>query len=114
MSTKNRKWQDTEIQTDKKDMAVLHDYSDSDSSGCMSFSSKSYIPISWKPSVLFCLDSYLAQPELQILQLTLLNDQMTVIVEVFHDVVMSFFVVFKDDRFHGRVAFDQNTCRVEY
>ena len=53
---------------------------------------------------------YLCQPRLQILQLTLLNDQMAVIIQVFDDVVVSFFVVFEDDGFHGRIALDEDSC----
>lgn len=54
--------------------------------------------------------SYLCQPRLQILQLALLDDQMAVIIQIFDDVVVSFFVVFEDDGFHGRIALDEDSC----
>lgn len=53
---------------------------------------------------------YLCQPRLQVLQLALLDDQMTVIVEVFNDIVVSFFVVLENNGFHGRIALDEDSC----
>lgn len=53
---------------------------------------------------------YPAESGFQILQLAFLDYQVTVIVEIFHNVVVSFFVVFEDDGFDRRVALDQDTC----
>ena len=55
----------------------------------------------------FC---YLSKPILQVLELAFLDDKVSVIVQVLDDVVVPFFVVFENDGFDGRVAFDENSC----
>ena len=52
--------------------------------------------------------AYLSKTVLEILQLALLNHEVAVIVKIFHDIVVSFFVVFEDDGFDGWVALDEN------
>lgn len=56
--------------------------------------------------------SYLAQPVFQILQLALLDDQVAVIVQVLHDIIMLLLVVFENNCLDRRVTFNQDTCRV--
>ncbi|RAH46210.1 uncharacterized protein BO95DRAFT_481817 [Aspergillus brunneoviolaceus CBS 621.78] len=48
--------------------------------------------------------------DFEILQLTLFDHEVAVVIEVFDDVVVALFVVFQDDGFHGRVAFDEDSC----
>lgn len=55
---------------------------------------------------------YLAQPVFQILQLALLDDQVAVIVQVLHDIVVLFLVVFEDNCLDRRVTLNQDTCCV--
>lgn len=52
--------------------------------------------------------THLPQPDFQILQLALLNDQMPVIVKVFDYVVVSLLVIFEYDGFDRRVTFDED------
>merc|ERR1712187_459650 len=88
-------------------------YSDSDSSGCMSFSSRSCGDGLARMSISMLSSSpYLAQPVFQILQLALLDDQVAVIVQVLHDIVVLFLVVFEDNCLDRRVTLNQDTCCV--
>lgn len=41
----------------------------------------------------------MVQTSFQILQLTFLDNEMVLVIQIFHDVVMSLFVVFEDHRF---------------
>lgn len=50
---------------------------------------------------------YLSQSFFEILQLTFFDDEMTIIIQVFHDVVVPLFVVLQDDGLDGGVAFDE-------
>ena len=66
--------------------------------------------VSQKPA--YCVSShvYLAQSFFQVLQLALLDDQVTIIVQILHNIIVPFFVIFQNNGFHGRVTFDQDPC----
>lgn len=53
--------------------------------------------------------TYSSQPFLQVLQLALLDDQVAVVIEVLHDVVMTLLVVLEDDGLDGGIALDKDS-----
>lgn len=55
-------------------------------------------------------DSYTPQSSLQVLELALLDDQMTVVTQVFYNVIMSVFVILEDDSLDGGITLDEDTC----
>jgi hypothetical protein len=55
-------------------------------------------------------EAYPPQSSLEVLELALLDDQMTVIIQIFYNVIMSVFIILEDDSLNGGIALDEDPC----